>query len=307
MSSDKDFKETLINSGHFRNIRGTSRYTCQCPYCDDDHRHMYVLIDLYSDIPVLYKCFKCNSQGRMNKEFLAYFGLDTLKIPKSSGKRRIERSGVATDFAVSVTENDDVCGVSNYINERVGVFPTLQELQEFRYVGDPVGYVHSYLNEDSINTLQNRFWFQMTNGNLIGRWFNDNTRRRWLKYKTNNLKNQAGLHIIKNQIDLYKTLNVCISEGVMDSIGLYYHGDIDNGVYISCMGSDYESGLLYLVSIGIFGKGVNIKIFIDNDVNHANISPVVKKLFGRFAVYHNTKGHDFGLPADQIEFEKILT
>lgn len=308
MPSDLEFKEALLSSGIFRST-SNSRYTCQCPFCNDDKRHMYVLIDLTSDIPVLYNCFKCSTKGKMNREFLEFFGLENLRIPKSSGRKQIDLQAgtIQVNMSSFVTPEDDIDGITSYVRDRVGVVPTLEELQQFKFIGNPVQYASEYLNRDNLHTLKNRHWFQMTNGNIIGRWFDDNSKFRWLKYRTKNIVMKRGLYVMKTPIDLYQPINVCISEGIFDSIGLYYHYDHGNNMYISCMGRDYGSGIQHVLGLGIFGTSVNIKIFQDSDVaTPTPVDPVLKKLFNKVEYFHNIKGKDYGLPPDQIEIEKIF-
>ena len=70
------YKEELLNTGLFRRV-SEGQYVCKtCPFCGDTKGHMYVLIKLNDDTPVLYNCFKCNSHGVMNKKFLSYFNLN---------------------------------------------------------------------------------------------------------------------------------------------------------------------------------------------------------------------------------------
>ena len=57
------YKEELLNTGLFRRV-SEGQYVCKtCPFCGDTKSHMYVLIKLNDDTPVLYNCFKCNSHA----------------------------------------------------------------------------------------------------------------------------------------------------------------------------------------------------------------------------------------------------
>ena len=252
-----EFKEALLSTGLFKNVTGSSwRRLRECPFCGDSKWHMYVKIDLTTDDVVGYNCFKCNAHGYVNDKFLKSLNID-LEIPKVVGgtKRISGDGGVSTKVpTVNVNEYDNIDGICRYINERVGHVPTLGELQAFQYVGNPKKYAMEYLGMDDINNIRNRFWFQMTNGNIIGRYGNDNTEMRWLKYHTNKCKS-TGLYKIAVPIDLGLDINVMISEGVMDSIGLYYnyHG-CTNNIYISVMGKDYVKGIKYILNKGIFGS-----------------------------------------------------
>ena len=307
-----EFKEKLLGTGLFKSVTGSNWYRVkECPYCGDIKWHMYVCINLSSDDAVGYNCFKCGSKGYMKQDFLKYYNID-LNIPVGvSGSRRIVADGNVSNKipSVNVNENDNITGICNYTIERVGHNPTLGELQAFQYVGNPKKYAMEYLGIDDINNIKNRYWFQMTNGNIIGRWFNDNTEMRWLKYKTNKCKS-TGLYKIAVPVDLGSEINVLICEGVYDSIGLYYnwHGTTNN-IYISVMGKDYIKGIKYILNKGIFGKSVNILIFKDKDVdiNKIFIPDVLRKMFKSVGIYENMLAKDFGVCENEYDICKVIS
>lgn len=308
---DFEYKQKLLDTGIFRK-QNENRYTSQCPFCSDRKKHMYVLIDMTSDIPVLYNCFKCTARGKMNKEFLEFFGIDNITIPRSKYKKKIEPSKAVNSLSTYVDDNDDVSGVCNYIKDRVGHYPTISELQYFQYVSNPKKYVSDYLNSNtnnvSGNVFINRFYFRMTNGGIIGRYHNDEHKFSWLKYKSPLVDNIKGLYTFKLPFDLHKQINVYIAEGVMDVIGLYYNHTHDNNIYIATLGKNYNSGLQYLIDMGIFGNNVNINIFKDSNVKIKDIyiDKNMKELFGKINIYRNVIGDDYGLLPDKIEIEKII-
>jgi hypothetical protein len=271
---------------------------------------MYVCINLSSDDAVGYNCFKCGSKGFMKPDFLKYYNLD-LKMPSNvSGSRRIAADGKVSNKVptVNVNENDNIDGICQYTYDRVGHTPKLGELKAFQFVGNPKKYAMEYLGIDDINNIRNRFWFQMTNGNIIGRFHNDNTDMRWLKYKTSRCKT-TGLYKIALPVDLSGEINVLISEGIYDSIGLYYnwHGT-NNNIYISVMGKDYVKGIKYILNKGIFGKSVNILIFKDSDVDISKIfvPNLLRRMFKSVSIYENMAAKDFGVTADKYDVCKIV-
>ena len=308
-----EFKEKLLSTGLFKATSGGSNWyrLKECPYCGDGKWHMYVCINLSSDDIVGYNCFKCNKKGIVNQKFLDHFGLNDLKLPTNvTGSRKIVGDGSVSNRVptVNVNENDNIMGVCNYINERVGHVPTLGELQAFQYVGNPKKYAMEYLGIDDINNIKNRYWFQMTNGNIIGRYGNDNTDMRWLKYRTNKCKS-TGLYKIALPVNLSDEINVLISEGVMDSIGLYYnYHRSTNNIYISVMGKDYIKGVRYILNKGIFGKSVNIGIFKDKDVNINDIYVpyLLRRMFKSVNIYENMAAKDFGVCEAEYDICKVI-
>lgn len=306
-----DYKERLISSGIFKRVR-ESQYRCNCPFCGDRKGHMYVKIVMTDDSPVLYNCFKCNAHGKLNKKFLEYFGIDDIVIPKTSYRKKIEVSRASSSSNIlTVTENEPIKDISTYIQSRVGHYPTISDLQTFQYIGNPIRYAKEYLDNDNVDVtkkLKDRYWFKMTNGNIVGRQNKDTNRNRWMKYQPSVSLQRKGIYILKLPFDSYKLINVYIAEGVMDVIGLYYNYIQDNNVYIATLGKNYVDGLHYLISMGIFGYSVNVKIFKDSDVsvNKIIIPEYVGKLFNKIDTYQNSIGHDYGVLPDQLDIEKII-
>jgi hypothetical protein len=305
---NSSYKEKLLESGIFRRVRAV-QYRCQyCPFCNDGKWHMYVRIDVTTDDPVVYYCQKCKSHGSMNRQFLEYFNLDDIRIPRTTFRKKIDTGKATTSMNITVNENDDIRNVCEYIQSRVGHYPSIDELQAFQYISNPESYVREYFNDcDNVRKLRNRYWFRMTNGGIIGRWFNDNTNCRWLKYRSNILKGR-GLYSIKIPVDTHLPINVYIAEGVMDVVGLYYNYIRDNNIYIACMGKEYEAALKYLISLGIFGNSVSVKIFKDADVNvkGIKIDEPLRMLFNKIEVYQNMEGDDYGVLPDKLDIQKII-
>jgi len=305
------FKEELLSTGLFRRIPSNpNQYRCKtCPFCGDTRGKMYVLINLNDDTPVFYHCFICNESGVMNKAFLDYFDLGDIPLPKQTYRKKLDVSTVSTIVnQVSCQEQDPLDQISEYIHSRIGVSPSLDQLQTFQYVGNPYQYVKDYLEPDAKSDypIKHRAWFKLTNGNIIGRTYNDSDKMRWLRYHTKNCQGK-GLYTMKEPIDLYKPINIVIAEGVMDVIGLYYHNPIPNSFHIAVLGKEYESGIKHILNMGVFGESVHIKIFKDSDVdlNRIHVHPNMIKLFKSIEIYQNTIDHDYGVSSDHIEIVKV--
>jgi len=307
-----EFKEALLSTGLFKRIPSdASQFRCKtCPFCGDVKWHMYVKIKLSDDTPVLYHCFKCNESGVINKEFLDYFDLgDTIKIPKQTTRKKLDVAAVSTIVnSISCTEQDDVRLVTEYIHDRVGHYPTLEELQMFQYVGNPFQYVKEYLEPEieSDYYLKKRCWFKLTNGNINGRAYDSSEEMRWFRYHTKNCVGR-GLYTMKTPIDLYRPINVCIAEGIMDVIGLFYNNPIPNAFHIAILGKDYHAGIQHMLNMGIFGESVNIRIYKDADVgiHKIHVNPNLRKLFKKVEVYQNTLASDYGVSEDKYEIVRV--
>lgn len=311
--SQAEFKRKLLDTGLFRKVSGDGQYVCKtCPFCGDTKSHMYVLIKQMDDTPVLYNCFKCNAKGVVNEQFISYFGIDDIPIPKIKGRRKIQPSGVSValvDLLNLETDAGMIGTASEYLMKRVGVRPSVDDLKAFQLIGNPEDYVTAYLGGDT-KGLKDRVWFRLSNGNMIGRSVIDDCRNRWKQRnyvgQRSDGMNGSGVYVIKRPLDTHQTINVCICEGVMDAVGLYYHGNISNPVLIGCMGRDYVKGLKYVIDLGIFGDSVNIRVYKDADVDHVRIPKQYSQLFKSISVYQNAIGKDYGVPGDQIQIEKCL-
>ena len=305
-----EYKESLLSRGGFRRVSTTQYRIQECPKCGDRKWHCYVKIDLSNDEPVLYKCFKCNSGGIVDDKFLEFIGIDDISVPKFKFGRRLDVSETVSEKinSMTVVDGDDITGICDYINRKVGHYPSLSELQSFNYVGDPYKYTRDYLGTEGQSVLRNRYWFRLTNGNISGRWYNDEVEYQWMRYKSNRVKT-VGLYKLNVPVDMYQPINVIIAEGVMDVIGLYYnYNGSANNVYIGVMGKDYYRGIKYILARGLFGHSVSIQIFKDSVVNEKDIyiDYNMKKLFKRVDIFENLMGKDYGVLPDELDIHKII-
>lgn len=312
MGKVMDFKMELLNTGIFKRVRN-GQYRCKfCPYCDDSKFHMYVKIEMDEDSPVVFHCMKCVHSGRMNNKFLEYYGINNIVIPKYKGLRKIDSGKVGERINVELINKNDIDSINDvkmYINKRIGVECNDVELEYFQFISNPIWYANEYLTNKCLDTKwfegeNKRHWFKLSNGNMIGR--NENDKDGWKRFISDRIK-ESGIYIIKLPFDPVKPIDVCISEGIFDSIGLYYHLKLSNGIFISVLGRDYSKALDYLINAGIFGDHVNIKIYKDADVDFVAIDKIKRRFFKHVEVYQNMIGKDYGLPINMIDIVKTNT
>lgn len=301
-----EFKRRLLDTGLFKKATNGWYSTKTCPYCGDMKNHMYVYIDPGSENPIGYNCFKCHSKGLMKQDFLDYYGIQ-MKVPYVKGRNRLQQNS-PTEMIGDLIDPEKHAGTimmcQEYFERRLGVVPSISDLKAFQLIGDPESFVRSYLGGESWG-LKDRLWFLMSNGGMAGRSIDDNVSLRWRKRTRNDVK--GGLYSIKSPIATDKPIIVCICEGVLDAIGLYYHCDIPNAAYIACMGSDYVNGVKYAIDMGVFGDSVTVHIYKDSDVNFVTIPKMYSQLFKSVSVYRNSMAKDFGVKQDMIELEKTQT
>lgn len=310
-----EFKHELIASGAFDKIRSRQHQYrgIVCPFCGDENKHFYIRINLDQPTePCLYNCFKCNASGILNQQVLDTYGLE-LKLAcfaSSSFKKTISSSSVnSTPDYVDITPEDNVDDVANYIENRLGYKPTIDELKMFQYVPNPYQYATEYLKHDfrHRDTFRDRYWFRITNGSISGRYKDDTSNIRWIKYKSS-VTDDTYMYTIKKPFSVEGPITVCISEGIFDSIGLYYYNkmntSIRNAIYISVLSSNYTKGIEYVLDKGIFGNDVRINIYKDSDVHYIKIPSKLYQLFRSINVYQNVNGKDYGMR--DIEIEKVI-
>ena len=298
-------KRMIIDSGLFTRKNNDWYQGKTCPYCGDCKNHYRIHVGL-DDTPISQYCFKCNVKGCINEKMLECYGFDWKgSIPRGKASRRVDGFDVRK-YELNTGEYDVeyMKKCVGYISGRLGVDGIgFDDLKRFGVILNPNEYADRFLGgrvDDS-----GKVWFLCTNGMMIGRDF-IKKKDGWDKFCGNVKVDGRMLYTIKEPFDLYKEINVCICEGIMDAIGLWYHGGIDNGVYVSVLGRDYMSGVGYMLDRGIFGDSVRIRIYKDADVDNVYIDKWKCMWFKSADVYMNTIGKDFGVCGNEIEIEKCI-
>lgn len=307
---NESYKDLLINSGLLKKVPSRPKqYRACCPYCADKHYHLYMFIDVGSEEPVVYQCKRCpNVHGVLNEKLLADMGLD-IRLPKNiKSAKRLKVDSVSDKInIITVEHTDDFSGAAAYINSRVGHVPTLEELQMFQYVGNPVKYAKDYLGDKELSMLKDRFWFKLNNGNITGRIRDDSlSSYRWLMYRSTRIT-RSGLYQMKTPIDILNPINVVIAEGVMDVVGLYYNfKELENCSYIAVCSKNYSRGMQHMINKGIYGETVNIHIFKDPNVKSSDIyiDNNMRRLFNKVFIYGNGE-YDYGVKSNLFNIRKV--
>jgi hypothetical protein len=301
-------KTLLLESGVFK-PKGGTLFLCQmCPHCGDNRSHVYAWINETNDEPARYYCHKCNESHAVGNVFLEHYGLTHIKIPRFRNRRIINPNQVKEiklDIDISDTTTIAAC---DYIQSRVGSYPTIEDLEKFRFIQNPVYYIREFL-DNKVKLSPDRHWFQLNHGGMIGRYKNDDVEIRWLNLKPKTIQGK-GIYQMKGGVDTIKPINVIIAEGVMDVIGLYYNYERDNNMYLAVLGSNYVTGLQHLLNIGIFGNHVNVRIFKDQGVTVKEIESKIDlcliELFGKIEIFRNVKAKDYGVTPQKLVIEKCI-
>ena len=289
-----DYKLALLNTGLFKKTGTANEYKCNCPFCGDTHFKMYMHIDLDTDEPVMYNCFKCPAAGRqVNDELLTLMGIDVNSIRIPRNVRTMKK--LNTDVGVSTIihdptccDNDDTAVVCRWIGRAYNV----DTLQSFQYIGNPRKFVDEYLGVgdgcDGYDVLDGKVWFKLVDGGMIGY---DVTGDGYRIYRCRRLKvNVPHIYQMKTLIDVSQSVNVVICNGIKNLISLYNRIDderMGNRFYCCAVAGTYTDQCInHMINKGIFGKSINIHIYLDeNKGEKIWINKNMKMLFGKTCIY----------------------
>lgn len=316
------------------NLTGT-QHVVRCPRCLDSlnlsHGHFSINIDVESETPMMYRCFKCDTKGLLTDtelEELGFYIDSDLRAQLKSFNRKIGKKYKLVNTAI---ENFNVPFYQNnynnmmkldYINNRLDTDISIEEAKDLKIILNLFDFMK--LNEiKSINGLTfNQMkllndcyvGFLSTNNNCIN--FRNITKNdklmRYFKVILNPRNiNPDTFYSIPNSIDLMYThdINIHIAEGTFDILSIYKNiiKSKGNNYYFANCGFGSLSILKYLIRIGI-NTGLNVHIYSDSDKTDWNHK---KYLFKESSISHwldhiyiNRNAFpgekDYGVPAHKI-------
>lgn len=294
------------------------QYRIRCPICGDSQKnprdaHCYIKCSYDPSEPLLYYCFKCNSSGRVTDLFLKKLGVrkDLISMIEKQKFNRIT-SFMKLDIDV-ITGTPDVNSPQyRYIVNRLGPGFTVEDLDKFRIVWNTwelrnhVSKSIKYKipnNSDSISFLSD-------DKSLLNiRSFTDDDPR-WTKLRLYPSPNKL-FYAIKSVVDLFTQdqITVNIAEGIFDVLSIYRNfNNGPNSVFFASLGSNYIRAVDYIISKGFVGSNVVLKIYIDWDIEEAQLKRELKKykwLFGRISIFKNVLYKDVGVTADKIKLVEM--
>lgn len=293
MYMGNDYKIALLNTGKLKKTGTAHEYSCNCPFCGDTHRKMYMHIDLDTDDPVMYNCFKCPAQGRqVTEELLTLMGVDLslIKIPRNAKSLK----KLNTDFGISTVMHDPTCNDDDDTSiacQWIGRIYNVDTLQSFQYIGNPRKFVDEYLGVgdgcDGYDVLNGKVWFKLTDGGMIGYDVNGDGYR---IYRCRRLRvNVPHIYQMKTLCDLTQTVNVVICNGIKSLISLYdrIHDDdkmLNKFYCCSIENTNVGMCLHHMIAKGVFGKSIYIHLYVKPGEN-VWINDNMKMLFGKIFVY----------------------
>lgn len=310
-----------------------TQFAIRCPLCGDsktDKRktRFYIKIHMEEEMPIFYYCFNCWEAGIFTPTLLKLLDLDSIEMVSGlrALNKRVSRINKKYNFKiekVSITipipdeEEENILIKKKYMEDRIGRSFSMEELNRLKVVFN-LGHllVHNNITNlschpDKALELDEKYvGFLTTNNEMLNmRQVLPSKLKRYEKYVFERDKiNFLKFYTIPTTVDLFTddTIEINLTEGVFDAWGIYYNlhdGGKKNSIYSAACGADYASLIEYFIKEGFIGNVIlNIYKDVDQDVD---ILKDLKEKYGvwfkKFNVYSNTKGKDFGVPADQIE------
>lgn len=335
------FKEYLINEKNGKTASGGTQCIIRCPYCGDSRNirnaHMYIGIDKHNGA-ICYHCFLCGRGGILNSDFfraIGCFDTDLMnivfdyneKILKINGKnfgyrrsnihKRINH--IQPIIKNSVSENEiDKC---LYINNRLGLNLTHEDLARLKIITNLESYLYNNRidirtrHQDVVHELSESSigFLSVDNSHIILRAIreinNPNLQSRYNNYTIYPNQNTFLYYIIPSIVDPFRPINIYITEGVFDILGVYFNVSVDktNSIFAAACGkTGYANMLKYIFTIARIPAFMStVHMYSDNDVNMGEYNRVIKltnTLSTRFILHKNNYPgeKDFGVSKDHI-------
>lgn len=331
-------KETILRTKKpsYKTTNG-KEVRIRCPYCGDSKSnpssaHLYIEMTP----PFRFHCFKCETSGVLNQQSfrdMNIFDTDLSMHVINANKERKSLSGVQKiSFKKKILKNNIIetqttyAGL-NYINNRFNTnFPPEILTKKFKCILDPI----EFFKANNITVPNMNFDYSQAigfisadNTHLI---FRDYGGKQDKRYNNFNICQNDALGLVSKSYNISgeisamsPTVNLVITEGIFDIIGIYTHFrhlyDEENTIFAAACGKAYNAVILNYIRMGFLN--LNVIIYSDGDVDQRfykslkNSAPYLKN--SSITVYYNslynpeTKfGKDYGVPKEQIQLRKII-
>ncbi len=317
-------------------------WVVRCPYCGDSlnssHGHFSILIDLQSDSPILYRCFKCNESGILTPQVLEDLTLGyneslnrQLNMMNKTTSSRSYISDKIKKYIVPVPR----CTNSNqhklsYINNRLGVSLSYSDCADLKIILNFSEFIFANnipINSDEsgimikksiINILDDKYvGFLSSNNNKIT--FRDASSDgsgylgRYYKITLDLLNRSPNtFYAIKSTLDpLYTdSININIAEGTFDILSIYlnlFKNNSQNNLFVASCGYGFSTIIKYLIRVGVT-TDIKLNIYSDNDKSDEDHKRLLNKAFysiwvDNIIIHRNifSNEKDFGVPIEKIE------
>lgn len=313
--------EEIRNSVEIFRHRGGVQYSIRCPICGDSQTdprdsHCYIKCSYDPTEPIVYKCFKCNSGGRVGPWFLKKLNIKPDVIAMLDNGRYSKLTSTKQSLLDITSGTPDMnSNQVKYIEDRLGKGFTYEDYEKFKIVWDDkpiLDYITNPRLKNSFPPIDTTITFWSDNRCvLLNRTFFEGEESQWRKITLVNESSKA-FYTIKTQINLLtmdRTV-VNIAEGVFDILSAYKNfNDCENSAFIATLGSDYISAVNYAIAKGLVGTNVELRLYIDDNIKESQLKYGLKRfkwMFNSIHIFKNVKYKDIGIPIDQIQLSEYI-
>lgn len=311
----------------------------RCPYCGDSRKdlssaHLYIEMQP----PFRFHCFKCETSGVLNNQTLRDLEIYDTSLNSSlitanksyKEKQGIQRIHIGKRKMVVNLPTGSANAINNtlYFNRRfntnlseeyiVAKFRTVVDSKEFFQKNNiyvPTGYYDFDNSIGFISSDNSHIVFRDTSGMQKRRYYNFNMNPTGEESIDSKIYNIASCVNVMSE-----KINLVITEGIFDIIGVYLHFYKDtpqeaNTIFTAACGKGFNAVILHYIRSGFLD--LDITIYSDADVDLGfyrdlkNNSEYLKN--SKITIYYNSLynkttgfGKDFGVPKDQIQLRKII-
>ena len=304
----------------------------RCIYCGDSvnspkSAHLY--IELNNPTCFKFYCQKCNEGGMVTPDFLKdihiYDNELNLALFKLNKNLKYKKKNLENYFLIGgnikrkkltfpkLEGTIDEYFKLKYVIDRLGVeFKAKEAAEKYKIILNFEKFIEH--NKITIFTERDKV-LDSLNDNCVGFLSYDQshiifrsinpeiTRFRYHNYNIfGNYENSKRMYTIKTSIDILKPkINVIVTEGILDILGVYNHfykdKKEDNHIFIAVNGKGYSLIFQNLARMGFLD--MDIEIYSDNDVNRRfyqnmkKYNSILKN--NKIKLYYNTIGKDFGV------------
>lgn len=257
---------------------------CRCPFCGDSKKskssaHFYIAMNP----PFGYHCFKCGEHGSLNDDVLNKLGifnnelsLDILTANKSS--QRTSNVSLKKEKKVIINDSGNATSTAglSYFNLRFNSSFNLKEVNsKFKCSCD----IPQFLKDNNIEVPLSGFdlskaigFLSKDNTYLICRDITNKQSKRYFNLKLFDSENASKIYTMHTAVDaMSKSINLVITEGVFDIIGIYNakyknNPDIENNTIFAaaCGKTSYAAVINQIAKMFL---NINVIIYSDNDVD----------------------------------------
>lgn len=335
MNSEEYRNFLLASIPGARSASGGKEIVCRCRYCPDSrnprHAHFYISVPQSEDEPSLFNCYKCHSSGLVTNKTLIEWGvydthigmeliLHNKRIMNNPKTAMIYRDDIVYNVKYDHITVDDLSKYKlEYINKRLGSNLSFDDCMKMKIVIN----LDDILNRNNIpatrdprvvEVLDNSFigFLSVNNAFINMRKITDKElpyglNKRYLNYSLfNKVDNTHRFYVIPTQFDLLKPINLHLSEGPFDSLGIYLNlrnGVMDNDIYANIGGSGYKGIAKYFINTM---KLPNLRINYYPDADQSqhtlfDIAEALRPFKFPFTIIRNEIGKDFGVRKDRMK------